>query len=69
MVLKVKDGLRNFYPIITKNSCYREYYGKFSTPVAEKLSEKILLLPLYAELKFEQIEYICISIIEHFNQK
>lgn len=63
------QALRNFFPIITKNSCYREYYDEFNTPVAEKLSERILLLPLYAELKFEQIEYICISIAEYFKQK
>jgi len=34
-------------------------YKKGDFPVAEKLAEEILSLPMYPELAKEQIEYVC----------
>lgn len=57
-----KKGIQvlcNFYPIIPKHPCYQKYKTWEPTPIAEKISKEILLLPLYEDLPFEQVEYIC----------
>jgi len=59
-----KDNIycrRYFYPLISQFKPYRELEsakpGKM--PVAEKVAEQILCLPIYPELKAEIIENIC----------
>lgn len=46
-----------FFPITSEFNCYKEYSG--TTPIAKKLSEEVLTLPLYADLTFEEIDNIC----------
>lgn len=47
-----------FYPIVSNLECYKNFnFGK--TPTAEYISERVLCLPLYAELTFMQVDYIC----------
>ena len=53
------QALRNFYPLTSAFSCYTDLRNKSETPVAKWLSEHVLLLPLYADLQKEQVEYIC----------
>lgn len=47
-----------FYPATNEFSCYK---GKFrgETPIAKKISENILCLPMYAELSLDEVDYIC----------
>ncbi len=62
-LLKVKDELnkheifprRYFYPSLNK----LPYVEKQSAPVSEEISEKILCLPLYAELAGQDVQRIC----------
>ena len=50
-----------FYPLTNDLECYANYptAGKEKTPVAAWLADRVLTLPLYAELKSENINTIC----------
>ena len=50
-----------FYPLITDFACYRDLPG-FDTaklPVAKRLSDGVVTLPMYPDLADEEIELIC----------
>ncbi len=46
-----------FYPISNSLECYKDCKG--DTPVADEISKRILTLPLYPDLKAEDIDIIC----------
>lgn len=50
-----------FYPLITDMNCYkgREGFDSSDTPVAKRVSNNVLTLPLYADLAQEVVEEIC----------
>lgn len=48
-----------FYPLTNSFACYRNEYNPNDTPIAKAISEKILALPLYADLPLEQVDTIC----------
>lgn len=48
-----------FYPLTSKASCFGGKYEAVKTPVAQDVSERVLVLPLYPELEYEQIGRIC----------
>lgn len=48
-----------FYPITSEFDCYKGKFGVTDTPVAKKISENILTLPMYADLSLEMVEHIC----------
>jgi dTDP-4-amino-4,6-dideoxygalactose transaminase len=52
---------RYFYPLISQFPTYRglesSQIGKM--PIAEEVTEKVLCLPLYSDLKFEDVQTIC----------
>lgn len=48
-----------FYPLITDYDCYREQFSGVSLPVAEKIADSVLTLPLYGELSLDQVDRIC----------
>ena len=50
-----------FYPLITDFECYRDLPGYDSalTPVAKKLADGVLTLPLYPDLSMEDVALIC----------
>lgn len=50
--------LRHFYPIVPEQPCYKDMFFNVYTPIAKKISEEILLLPLYEKLQIEEAEYI-----------
>jgi dTDP-4-amino-4,6-dideoxygalactose transaminase len=43
-------------------------HKKGDFPVAEKVSEQIIALPIYPELKKEEVEYICQTIRKFYNK-
>ena len=53
-----------FYPLINDYECYRSVYSSTSTPVAKKISEQVLTLPLYADLELEMVDKICEIIVK-----
>jgi len=52
---------RYFYPLISQFNAYKELptATKENLPVATRITEQVLCLPLYAELEDENIERIC----------
>ena len=54
------------YPIHMQNAWKFLKYKQGDFPVAEKLSEEILSLPMYSELTERQVRYVCISILNFF---
>ena len=48
-----------FYPIASEFECYRDEYDSFLTPVALEISNKVLTLPLYADLSLDDVDRIC----------
>lgn len=52
-----------FYPLTSKYQCYENTFNTFETPIAQYVSERVLTLPLYAELSVGDVDRIC-SIIK-----
>ncbi len=50
-----------FFPLINSFDCYREesFYGTEKTPVAKYISDRVLTLPMYADLSMEDVDRIC----------
>lgn len=54
-----------FYPITNSFECYRNLLtaGKDKTPVAAYFADRVLTLPLYADLALEDVDRICTIIL------
>lgn len=48
-----------FYPLTNSFECYRSLYNVEETPVAKFISERVLTLPLYADLSLDDVDRIC----------
>lgn len=48
-----------FYPLISDFECYRNDYCSSDTPVAKYVSERVLTLPMYADLLPSTVQLIC----------
>ena len=50
-----------FYPITNSFECYKDYpsAGADKTPIAKYLGERVLTLPLYADLALKDVDRIC----------
>ena len=55
-----------FYPLTNAFECYEHYptAGIEKTPIAANLADKVLTLPLYADLALEDVDKICDIILE-----
>lgn len=53
-----------FYPLTNQFPCYKEQFDVQQTPIAKYISERVLTLPLYADLELEDVDLICNLIIE-----
>ena len=57
-----KEGIgarKYFYPLTNTFSAFHGKYDVSNTPVALHISKRVLTLPLYADLKFEDVDRIC----------
>lgn len=57
-----KSGIgarKYFYPLIPDFACYRSVYSSERVPVAKWVSDRILTLPMYADLSVENVDRIC----------
>lgn len=54
-----------FYPLTSAFSCYSGKCFVYDTPIAEKVSNSILCLPLYEELCLDDVDRICEIILEN----
>lgn len=48
-----------FYPITTQLECYNKYYNDSKTPIAKYISDRVLTLPLFADLSLDDVNKIC----------
>ena len=48
-----------FFPLVTDFACYRSVYSSEATPVAKRAAERVLTLPLYADLALADVDRIC----------
>lgn len=48
-----------FYPTINTYSCYKDRFDSTATPVAQYIAQRVLTLPLYADLSLEDVDRIC----------
>ena len=48
-----------FYPITNEFECYKGMFEIQETPVAKKISDSVLTLPLYADLALDDVDRIC----------
>ena len=48
-----------FYPLITDFDCYKDSFDSNLTPIAKKISEEVLTLPMYADLSLSMVDKIC----------
>lgn len=53
---------RYFYPLTSQFSCYEGMFDPSRTPVALDVSERVLVLPLYADMPLETVDRICACI-------
>ena len=53
-----------FYPLTNTVDCFQGKYDPAQTPVALRLSKRVLTLPLYADLALEDVDRICRIILE-----
>ncbi len=53
------NARKYFYPIVNQFKCYEEQYSQKDTPIAKYIAERILTLPLYADLNLEDVDRIC----------
>lgn len=61
-----KEGIgtrKYFYPLVSDYACYRSVYSSTATPVAKWVSERVLTLPMYADLDLADVERICEIVI------
>ena len=48
-----------FYPLTNSFYCYNNKYNSEEVPIAEYIAERVLTLPLYADLDIEDVDRIC----------
>jgi len=48
-----------FYPLTSSYECYKDRFNADETPVAKYIADRVLTLPLYADLKTEEVDMIC----------
>jgi dTDP-4-amino-4,6-dideoxygalactose transaminase len=57
-----KDNIftrKYFYPLTSSFQCYKDRFPTKVTPVSEFVADRILTLPLYADLAIEDVDKIC----------
>ncbi|RNL45776.1 DegT/DnrJ/EryC1/StrS family aminotransferase [Paraeggerthella hongkongensis] len=52
-----------FYPLISDYECYRSVYASERTPVAANIAERVLTLPMYADLALADVDRICGTVL------
>lgn len=50
-----------FYPLINSCTCYKDFptADVEKTPIAARVADRVLTLPIYADLTLSDVEYIC----------
>lgn len=57
------NARRYFYPLTSAFPCYKGRFDPGLTPVAKRISEQVLTLPLFSELALEDVDRICAIVL------
>ena len=57
------------YPSFHNFSFYKKFFSKNKSPVSSEFIQRELTLPLYPDLKFKEVDYVCDSIKKYFDDK
>ncbi len=63
----LKEGIfarKYFYPLTNEFECYMGKFELNQTPIAKEAAQNVLTLPLYADLKTEDVDRICDIILK-----
>ena len=52
-----------FYPLVSDFACYRDRFDSSATPVARYVAERVLTLPMYADLPLDDVDHICSTVL------
>ncbi|MBN7774074.1 DegT/DnrJ/EryC1/StrS family aminotransferase [Clostridium aminobutyricum] len=52
-----------FYPLTNTYDCYKDKFNVEETPIAKYISERVLTLPIYADLELCEVDRICSIIL------
>lgn len=53
-----------FYPLTSSYECYKNMFNVNDTPKAYEISLNVLTLPIYADLRMEDVDRICANLIK-----
>lgn len=53
-----------FYPVVNEFDCYKDIYQKNQTPIAKYIGDRVLTLPMYADLDLHDVDLICDLILK-----
>jgi dTDP-4-amino-4,6-dideoxygalactose transaminase len=53
-----------FYPLTNSFACYKDKFNEDETPLAKHIAQRVLTLPLYADLSLEDVDRICNIILK-----
>ena len=64
--LKVQNifARKYFYPLTNSFECYKGRFNVEKTPIAKYIADRVLTLPLYADLALEDVDNICNIILD-----
>ncbi len=48
-----------FYPLVSDFACYKNDYDSSKTPIAKDIANRVMTLPLYADLDLADVDFIC----------
>lgn len=48
-----------FYPLVSDYDCYRSSFDSSLTPVAQHVADRVLTLPMFADLSLDDVDRIC----------
>lgn len=48
-----------FYPLTSEFDCYKDRFDSSLTPIAYDISQKVMTVPLYADLELSEVDRIC----------
>jgi dTDP-4-amino-4,6-dideoxygalactose transaminase len=65
----VQAGIHYPIPIHLQEACADLEYKEGDFPVAEKVAKEIISLPIYPELSIEDLDYICQTVGDFFDDK
>lgn len=58
------NARKYFYPLVTDLACYREDHSSSDTPIANRVAQQVLTLPMYSELSLDDVDRICAVVQE-----